>query len=144
MKKLPATERGKWGLQGISRDQSWHWLNLRCRRQRKTTSLDLGKEDAFLFWSGTSGPGIHQRVKIRLWGFFQRREKQNGVAWDSWASHKPKRFLQEEGGVEGPDSDLRHAGVNPSIMLLEPGAPVGSQGITEARSGSPTRRTLLN
>lgn len=43
MKKLPATERGKWGLQGISRDQSWHWLNLHCRRQRKMTSLDLGK-----------------------------------------------------------------------------------------------------
>lgn len=43
MKKLPATERGKWGLQGISRDQSWHWLNLHCKRQRKTTSLDLGK-----------------------------------------------------------------------------------------------------
>ena len=76
-------------------------------------------------------------------GFFQRREKQNGVAWDSWVSHKPKKFLQEEGGVAGPDSDLRRAGVNPGVTLLEPGAPADSQGIAEARSESPVKSHLL-
>lgn len=28
---------------------------------------------------------------------------------DSWASHKPERFLQEGGGVAGPDSDFHLA-----------------------------------
>lgn len=42
---------------------------------------------------------------------------------DSWASHKPKRFLQEEEGVAGLDSDFHLASINPGIMLLEPGAP---------------------
>lgn len=70
---------------------------------------------------------------MRLWGFFQRRKKQNGVAWDSWASHKPKRFLQEEGGMAGPDSDFHLASINPGAMLLEPGAPERSQDVAEAR-----------
>lgn len=133
MKKLPATERGKWGLQGISRDQSWHWLNLRCRRQRKTTSPDPGKGGCIFILGWHLRPWDQSESKKLDCGvFFQRREKRNRVAWDSRASHKPKRFLREEGGVGGPDSDLCRAGVNTSVMLLEPGAPAGSQDVTEA------------
>lgn len=59
---------------------------------------------------------------------------------DSWASHKPKRFLQEEGGVAGPDSDFYLASINPGLMLLEPGAPEHSQDVAETRHESSMRR----
>lgn len=59
---------------------------------------------------------------------------------DSWASHKPKRFLQEEGGVAGPDSDFHLASINTCVMLLELEVPKHSQDVAETRHESSVRR----
>lgn len=54
---------------------------------------------------------------------------------DSWASHKPDRFLQEEAGVAGPDSDFHLASINPGEMLLEPRAPEHLQDVADPDMG---------
>lgn len=76
-------------------------IGLTCTAEDRGKQLPgtWGREDTFLFWGGTLGPGI--RVKIRLWEFFHRREKRNGVAWTHGQATNLKAFYKKKEGWQG-------------------------------------------